>query len=251
VRSVPEDYYRRLHEVDTTHWWHRGLRAIEASLLGERLSRRGQSVLDAGCGTGGFLAWAASTGAFARLAGCDVSAEAVTFAREVVPQADLHVAPLDRLPFDDAAFDLVAVEDVLQHVHEEALERSYRELRRVLRADGALLVRTNGARRGRSERSDWRLYDEETLRRQLERGGFRPVRITHANAAFSLVAALLGRTPRPPTAERHGIPAPDGAARSTVGARLLALEARYLARPGRRLPYGHTLLALAEPEPGA
>ena len=60
MRGVPDDYYRRLHEVDTRHWWHLGMRSIEAVLLGDRLQRTGQSVLDAGCGTGGFLAWAAS-----------------------------------------------------------------------------------------------------------------------------------------------------------------------------------------------
>jgi SAM-dependent methyltransferase len=247
MRGVPDDYYRRLHEVDTRHWWHLGMRSIEAVLLGDRLQRTGQSVLDAGCGTGGFLAWAESTGAFDRLAGSDVSAEAIELAREVVPQAELRVAPLDALPFEDAAFDLVVVEDVLQHVHQDALDRSFAELRRVLRPDGALLIRTNGGRHARNERVDWRLYDAPTLAHDLERGGFRPLRVTYANMPLSAAAAFFGRTPRAPTSASHGIPAPEGSAKTAIGSRLLALEARYLARPGRSLPYGHTLLALAVP----
>jgi ubiquinone/menaquinone biosynthesis C-methylase UbiE len=248
VRGVPDDYYRRLHEVDTHHWWHRGMRSIEAALLGDRLQRTGQSVLDAGCGTGGFLAWAASTGAFDRLAGSDVSAEAIELAREVVPVAELRVAPLDALPFPDRDFDLVVVEDVLQHVHQDVLDRSFTELRRVVRPDGALLVRTNGGRHARNVRADWRLYDAPTLAHDLERGGFRPVRLTYANLPLSAAAAAFGRSPQAPTDEHHGIPEPDASFKTAVGSRLLGVEARYLARPGRSLPYGHTLLALAVPD---
>ncbi len=248
MRGVPTDYYRRLREVDASHWWELGMRQIEAALLAERLRRRGQSLLDAGCGTGGFLAWAAGTGSFARLCGTDVSPEAIEHAREAVPEADLRVAPLHELPFEDAGFDLAVCADVLQHVHEEEVDAGLRELRRVLRPDGALLVRTNGARRARHERADWRAYDAGALAAALEGAGFRVRRLTYANAVLSLLSAARGRTPHAPTAERHGLPRAELGAKASAGRRLLALEARYLAKPGRRLPYGHNLLALAEPK---
>jgi SAM-dependent methyltransferase len=251
VKDVRGDYYRRLHAVDTSHWWQRGMREIEAALLGERLRTRGQSLLDAGCGTGAFLAWAVSTGAFDRLCGADLSAEAIELAREVVPQADLRVAPLGRLPFEDGAFDLVALEDVLQHVDEGEVGAGLGELRRVLRRDGVLLVRTNGARRARRERPDWRVYDPDALAVELRRGGFRVLRLTYANAALSALAAVRGRVPRAPTPALDGIPAGASGAKEAAASRLLDLEARYLAKPGRRLPYGHTLVALAAPEEGA
>jgi ubiquinone/menaquinone biosynthesis C-methylase UbiE len=248
VRDVPGDYYRRLHAVDTSHWWQRGMREVEAALLGDRLRARGQSLLDAGCGTGAFLAWAASTGAFDRLCGADLSAEAIELAREVVPEADLRVAPLGQLPFEDRGFDLVALEDVLQHVDEGEVGAGLDELRRVLRRDGVLLVRTNGARHARRERPDWRVYDPASLAAELQRGGFRVLRLTYANTALSALAAVRGGGPRAPTAARDGIPAPGSGPKEAAARRLLELEARYLAKPGRRLPYGHTLVALAAPE---
>ena len=63
-----------------------------------------------------------------------------------MPAADLHVARLHALPYESGAFDIVALADVLQHVEESEEEPTLRELRRVLRAGGALLVRTNGGR---------------------------------------------------------------------------------------------------------
>jgi len=247
VKDVPSDYYRRLHETEQRHWWYRGMLAIEAALLGPRLRRSGQSLLDAGCGAGGFLAWARGLGVFDRLCGIDVSAEAIAIARDVLPEADFRVGSLRELPYESGSFDLVVLNDVLQHLHEDELEADLRELRRVLCADGALLVRTNGGLRAFRARDDWRRYDRSTLARELHRAGFRTERLTAANMALSLFGLARGRTPRAPTAERHGIPAGSGAMRERLGERLLGLEAAWLRRPGRSIPYGHTLLALATP----
>jgi SAM-dependent methyltransferase len=247
VKDVPGDYYRRLQEVDSTHWWHRGMRGIARSLLGDRLERGG-SLLDAGCGTGGFLAWAAATGSFDRLCGVDLSPEAVELSRAVVPEADVRVAPLDALPFEDTEFDLAVSLDVLQHVHTEALDRSLREVRRVLRPGGSLLVRTNGACRVHRERDDWQAYDAATLVADLRRAGLAVQRVTYANTVLSLAAALQGRVPHAPTATASGIPRRDGEVKSAVGTALLGLESRLLTTPWGRLPYGHTLFALAERE---
>jgi SAM-dependent methyltransferase len=247
VKDVPADYYRRLHEVDTLHWWHRGMRQIEAALLGERLRRRDQSLLDAGCGTGGFLAWACGLGTFTHLAGVDISVEAVELAHLAAPSADVRVAPLESLPFGDAEFDLALSHDVLQHVPEAGVRTGLRELRRVIRPTGALLVRTNGARRSRRERDDWQAYDAATLAGELERAGFKVERVTYANLVLSLAAAAGGHSPHAPTAERCGIPPVTGGWRAQVGRRLLDAEASYLRGANRRLPWGHTLFAVAVP----
>jgi len=244
MRDVPGDYYRRLHEVDTRHWWHLGMRSAAVALLDGHLHG---ALLDAGCGTGGFLSWAAEQGSFPRLCGIDLSPEAIEIARETVPQAELHAAPLDRIPFGDGEFDLVVSLDVLQHVHETAVDESLRELRRVLRPGGLLLVRTNGDRRARRERDDWRAYDPQTLAADLRRAGFAVRRTTYANTAFSLAAAARGRRPHAPTESSCGVPEPEAGAKSAIGSRMLGFETALLRR-GVRLPYGHTLFALAERE---
>ena len=155
------------------------------------------------------------------------------------------VASLSALPLETASFDLAVANDVLQHVPERELGRSLDELRRVLRPGARLLVRTNGARRPRREGEDFRVYDRASLAATLEAAGFRCLRLTYANTVGSLLSLARGQAPRGPTAGRHGIPAEAGKVATGVGQRLLRAEARYLAGPGRSLPYGHTLFALA------
>jgi ubiquinone/menaquinone biosynthesis C-methylase UbiE len=246
--GVPADYYRRIYDAEEQHWWYRGMRSITEALLARQIEVPGQSLLDLGCGTGGFLAWAGRTGSFDRLAGIDISSAAISYARDRVGEAELYVGKLEQLPFDDGSFDLIAMNDVLQHIPEDEIERILTEARRVLRPTGAFFVRTNGARALRRERSDWRAYSAQALVATLESGGFRCERITYANIATSLWALANRDAPRAPSEERHGIPS-DGGARwkSVIGLHLLRLEAAYLRRPGRRLPYGHTLFMLARP----
>jgi SAM-dependent methyltransferase len=184
-------------------------------------------------------------GPFARAFGFDPSGEALAFACRRLPSAELAEATLASIPFDDASFDLVVANDVLQHVPEPEVATSLGELRRVLRPGGAVLVRTNGARTTRSERVDWRVYDRATLVAALTAAELQPERVTYANLVGSLLDAARGRSPQAPTAVTHGIPELPSAAVGAMMLRLLRAEARYLARPGRRLPYGHTLLVLA------
>ena len=246
--AVPADYYRRIHEVEERHWWHRGMRVISAALLGDRL-RSAQRLLDAGCGTGGFLRWALERGSFEAAVGVDVSPEAIAIARGQVPQATLHTATIWDLPLDPASFDLVVANDVLQHVPEARVEQSLRELRRVVRDDGVLLVRTNGARSFRREGQEWRAYDQETLASALAEAGFRGERLTHANLVGSLWASARGAAPRAPSQERHGIPPHPNAALGTMMYLLLRAEAGWLRLAPLRVPYGHTLFAVAVPAP--
>ena len=246
--GIPADYYRRIFEVEERHWWYRGMRSISAALLGERLSRRGLRLLDAGCGTGGFIQWALEQGSVASAAGVDIGSAAIDLARTRLPAADLRTAPMHSLPFADGSFDLVVTNDVLQHVPEDEVDESLRELHRVLEAGGTLLLRTNGSTRLRRERADWRAYDRGTLVDALERAGFTVERVTYVNSLFSLYAAMRGRLPHAPSESHDGIPRrqPSRLA-SALGRRVLAGEARWLARPGRSLPYGHTLFAVASP----
>jgi len=247
MKDVPPDYYRRLDEAERSHWFVRGMERISVALLGERLSGTGLALLDAGCGAGGFLRFARGLGVFDRLCGVDMSAEAIELAREQVPGAELHVGSLTTLPFEDGAFDVVALNDVLQHVEEADVEVSLRELRRVTAPGGTLLVRTNGSRTPSRPRSDWRLYSRESLVAELGRGGFRVERVTYVNTAVSASRAARGLTPKAPTETGAGIPPRSGRLATAVGSRLLEVEAWYLAGAGRTLPYGHTLLAVATP----
>lgn len=69
----------------------------------------------------------------------DLTAEAVESIRGLV-HTDVHQVSGDHLPFPDASFDRVLVVDMLEHVPDDG--RFVRELSRVLRPGGVLVVNT-------------------------------------------------------------------------------------------------------------
>jgi SAM-dependent methyltransferase len=178
----------------------------------------------------------------------DISSAAIELARNRVPEAELDVAPVWEAPFEDGAFDLIVMNDVLQHVPEDHVAATLAEFRRLQAPGGTLLIRTGGALRHRRERDDWRAYDRRTLARTLEQGGYRCERVTYVNLLPSLWALARGHRPHAPTQSHHGVTqAATPGLQSSVASRWLSVEARYLGDPARSLPYGHTLLALASP----
>ena len=90
------------------------------------------------------------------------------------------------------------------------------------------------------------MYKRQTLVRELEGVGFLCQRVTYANTVLSYWGVFRGREPHAPSESQDGIPsALPSPAISAIGGMLLAAEAHWLAGPGRTLPFGHTLFAVA------
>lgn len=101
-----------------------GRRAAQRAALGARMSlpawrtavertkiTAGTTVLDLACGSGEFCALATEAGA--RATGIDASNEMIELARRTAPEAEFHVWPLGRLPWDDGTFDVVTAFNAL------------------------------------------------------------------------------------------------------------------------------------------
>jgi SAM-dependent methyltransferase len=100
----------------------------------------GRRVLDAGCGAGRTAVWLVDQGA--EVVGVDLSPELLQIARERVPGASFAVADLARrLPFEDGSFDVVVASLVMHYLRDWV--PTLRELRRVLRADGVVVLSTH------------------------------------------------------------------------------------------------------------
>lgn len=95
-------------------------------------------VLDAGCGSGRYLAPLARAGA-RRVVGLD-------FTLGILRELDglLVNADVQQLPFDDATFDLALAMHVLFYAR--SIEDAARELARVLKRSGTVLILTNAER---------------------------------------------------------------------------------------------------------
>lgn len=113
-------------------------RALLRALAEEVQEAGGDRVLDAGCGTGRLLGPLQELGL--RVVGADLSPAMIAEARSSLPGAELHVADLAELPFDDASFDGVVAWYSLIHHDASSLHAALAELARVARDDGRLLT---------------------------------------------------------------------------------------------------------------
>jgi len=103
---------------------------------------RGARVLDIGCGDAGVLIAFAERGAVT--SGIELDEESIARARvraeEHGVEVDLRSGVAEGLPWPDAAFDLVILDNVLEHVKDR--EQTLREIHRVLAPGGLLYMVT-------------------------------------------------------------------------------------------------------------
>lgn len=102
----------------------------------------GELVTDVGCGNGAYLAELGRRGHPGPVLGLDLSPGMLRAARSRAPAAALAVADAAALPLPDQAGDVTLAAHMLYHLPEPA--EAVRELRRVTRPGGRVLVGLNG-----------------------------------------------------------------------------------------------------------
>lgn len=97
---------------------------------------KGKRVLDLGCGTGRTTASLVKLGA--EVCGVDISKEMIAVASKKCRGAEFVVGDSEKLPFEDASFDLVVATFLI--VHLKYLQRTFDEVYRVLKPGGTFIV---------------------------------------------------------------------------------------------------------------
>jgi SAM-dependent methyltransferase len=237
--------YDIMYRVERDHWWYRGLRGVLRMYVpaGDP-SRR---LLDVGCGTGATLDhFAPDATGF----GVDVMPAAVAYcrARALLRTA---VGSATELPWGDEVCDVVISADVLCHGAIADDRVAVREMARVLRPGGVVVLSLPAYQWLWSSHDmnvqTKRRYTARRVRRLVKEAGLEPVRWTYWNTLlFPLVAAvrLWGRLrPR----EESDLTFEAGRLGSRVLGGVLALE-RLLMRVAP-LPFGVSVLVVAR-KPG-
>lgn len=132
------DEYRKLAETEDRMWYFRALhRRLDEALAG-RIPGEARRVLDAGCGTGGFIRHASARHPSWRWSGIDFSPLACQLARERSAGAEIREASIEALPYADGTFDGLVSADVLCQVAD--FRPALAEFARVLGPGGVAVI---------------------------------------------------------------------------------------------------------------
>ncbi|WP_219500513.1 class I SAM-dependent methyltransferase [Nonomuraea ceibae] len=132
----------RAYEVVASLGYPGGRRAAFTRVATQAKPRPGDRILDVGCGTG-YLSRILSpvAGPGGQVTGVDPSPAMIGYARDRAPgNCEYVVAGGEDLPFPDGSFDLVVSTLAVHHIPSEARPAAAREMFRVLRPGGRLLV---------------------------------------------------------------------------------------------------------------
>ena len=234
---------------EESFWWFRGMRGILFPLLDQALAKRSAGrALEAGCGIGYFAREFQERYGWP-VVPLDLSREGLRYASRLgldrLVQADVSA-----LPFPDASFDLVLSLDVVVHFPREQADVPMREMARVLRPGGLLVVRVSALDALRSAHSAFTFERQRFTRRRLvqlaAQRGIRPLRATYANSLLLPVALFKFRVWEPlfapqPASGTEPLPPWLNALLSLP----LRLEAS-LIRRGIDLPLGQSVVLIGE-----
>jgi SAM-dependent methyltransferase len=184
--SFGADRLARIAEIEASHFWFAGRRALVRRLLDRHVEGRSRAALDVGCGTGSFLPILELYAD--RVVGIDPLGDS---------ESRVIRGDVEDLPFEEASFDLALALDLLEHVDDHA---AVRELARVLQPGAWVIVTVPAFPALWSERdkvaAHRRRYRRSELVELLETAGFTVAETAYYQFAlfpFIVLSRALGR----------------------------------------------------------
>jgi SAM-dependent methyltransferase len=236
---MEHDEYLRMNEVEARMWWYRALHARLLDALTDVRQASPGPILDAGCGTGGFLARVSQTSLAFGLEWHEQAAS-IAAAKSGRPIAR---GSINDLPLATGSLGAVIAADVLCHAAVDPT-RALGEIKRVLRPRGRLIVNMP-AYRGLMSVHDAKVHNARRMnatetRTLLEDAGFRVLRVRYWNGLL-LPLMIVQRKILARSSGRSDVAAFPPWLDATLHG-VTELE-RYLPFP---LPAGGSVLAIAE-----
>ena len=181
--------YEFLFNIEEHFWWFVSMRRITDTILASQLQRGRLAVLDAGCGTGFNLLHFQNSGH--AIYGFDYAREAVSAVKRRGFEKVARASITD-IPYPSEFFDLAYSFEVIDEVADS--DRAIRELYRVLKPGGSLLLRLPAF--------DWLRSSHDTdigtlhrytlgeIEEKVRLAGFQIRKSTYANSLLFPVVAL-------------------------------------------------------------
>jgi ubiquinone/menaquinone biosynthesis C-methylase UbiE len=126
--------YNAMYDLEDSHFWFVGKRYFIDAYL-EKVATKRLKILDIGSGTGGLTKYIERYGKVKGLERDKIACEYC-----VIRKIDVVRGSAEKLPFRNKSFDLVTIFDVLYHRNVKDLDKAIKEVNRVLRRNGYLLI---------------------------------------------------------------------------------------------------------------
>lgn len=241
--------YNKMSAVEDTHWWFRARRTVSEWMLRQAKLPAGARILDVGCGSGGNLKLLSRYG---QVEACEYDNAMRTLAqkRGIAPVEPVHLP--ESIPFQPGGFDMITLFDVLEHVEED--KESLNALSGMLNPGGYILLTvpafmflwgTHDVMHHHKRR-----YHHQQLESLLAGAGFQVKQLNYFNFWLFPVTYLLRKLCKNAN-EDSSI---SGTATPTKWLNFLLYQLAASERffyPFMRLPFGSTLIVLAQKRPSA
>lgn len=181
--------YQNVFNNEEGHFFYVSLHRLILKLIARYAPKRKLMILDAGCGTGGLMKLMKK---FGKVEGVDFSPDAIRLAK----RRGLMVskASVEKLPFKARTFDLVTCIDVLYHRGVKSDVRALKEIKRVLKKGGVVILRFQADKKLKSTHDRFvhskRRYDLAQVKGKLNWAGFKIVLNSYLQSPLWPVAKL-------------------------------------------------------------
>lgn len=110
----------------------------------DHIDLKNKDVLDAGCGFGGKTVYYVEQGCKSVI-GIDLDEKHIKYAREFaekkgLPNIEFKTANLTNLPFESNKFDIIFLDDVVEHVQRSLLVDVFKECKRLIKPNGKICL---------------------------------------------------------------------------------------------------------------
>ena len=132
---MEKEEYFNIYNLERNHWWYRGMRYLSFNLIKKYLKNK-LEILDAGCGAGINIIYFMKYG---KVIGIDNSDYAIKLCRK--RKLNVKKASIENLPFKRETFDIITCFEVIYHKAVKNDINALKEMNRVLKKGGILLIR--------------------------------------------------------------------------------------------------------------
>lgn len=170
-------YEAKYHDLEKTHWWFKGRRAIVRKLL-QKIKQK-EKLLEIGCSRGMFLQELPKE---IQATGIDISKEAI---QQCKKQNITNVQLMDggKTTFAKNTFDVLIASDVLEHIKEDGI--ALQNWQKILKPGGTLIVFVPACPFLWSKHDEvnhhYRRYTKKQLINQLQKAGLTVTRSSYWN----------------------------------------------------------------------